>query len=311
MIRLLSVIVAVFACASASAWESIPLDRGIMLVDSLSAGVRTMTFHARAKVLSRGQAEWGIVWNYSSEADYRGLDVMFKGKGDADNVFPDEIRVTEYEVSAGVRRELSEDGYCGAFSPRGDGFSLRLKVTPSGAMVSGGTSAPVFEIPVAFNVRNVGGIGLAARSPLSVMRKTVDYVAAAEPAYSCITDIDAYLSATADPNECYWKYFDRDTDPLRANPGGAYTLATVGDGAGGYLVLYIDGARVNKDFWQPLQIKGRLVPTVFQGHYDLWWLDSYGEEMTAEQSATIDNASLLTLHFPLYEATIRFSRAVK
>lgn len=311
MSRFLTAIVALMACLGVSAWENVPFERGTMLVDSLPAGVRTMTFHVRVKTETRGAAEWGIVWNYVSDGDCHGVSVRFCGRGQGDDVFADEVTVVEYDVSGGVRSEISRKEYRGDVDPRGDGFSLRLKVTPSGSVVSGGTASQLFEFPVAFDSRSAGGVGVVTKSPLTVMRRTLDYVPVARPQFTAVEDIEAYLSASDDPCECYWTYFDRNTDPLRANPGGLYTLATVSDGAGGYYILYIDGATVNNDFWRPLQVKGRLTPTVFQGHYNLLWFDSYGEAMTQEQSAAIENASLLTLNFPLYGAVIRFSRAVR
>ena len=103
---------------------------------------------------------------------------------------------------------------------------------------------------------------------------------------------------------------DRDTDPALASIGGSYELATVprDDGEPGYFIIYLGGARPGSQ-WRPGEVKGILSPTIFSHHYDLVWLDEQGLSMTAEQSATFDaSGALLTLSFPLYKATVRFSR---
>ena len=117
------------------------------------------------------------------------------------------------------------------------------------------------------------------------------------------------FSQSSDPVEGFWRYFDRQNDPSYARPGGEYTLALVNNGQRGeYDIVLVDGARVYADKWRPMMLKGHLRATVFAGHYDLKWIDASFEPMTSDIHATIEEGALLTLSFPLYKTTLRFSK---
>ncbi len=154
-----------------------------------------------------------------------------------------------------------------------------------------------------------------------------------------------------DPLEGFWTYFDRSNDPQRARLGGQYTLAVVKkqqseheastSGADmaqptsdsfifdNYDIIYVSGAVTLADTWQPMMLKGALRSTIFDGHYDLEWIDSTMQPMTTDLHATLDysqgaygdgtsasvpagsvslTGSMLTLNFPLLKTTIRFSK---
>lgn len=126
------------------------------------------------------------------------------------------------------------------------------------------------------------------------------------------------FTSAHDPVEGYWTYFDRSNDPMYARLGGQYTLAVVrndsipsADRAGAsYDIVYISGAKTLGHYWKPMMLKGRLRPTIFQGHYDLEWTDSTFDTITEDIHAILDSDdALLTLAFPLLKTTIRFSKA--
>ncbi len=112
--------------------------------------------------------------------------------------------------------------------------------------------------------------------------------------------------------EGFWTYFDRENDPAYARLGGEYTLAVVrrGDTAPPvYDIIYIDGAQTSAGSWSPMMLKGSLRPAIFDGHYDMEWIDSSFRRITHDINALLDeNASLLTLRFPMLRTVIRFSR---
>lgn len=125
------------------------------------------------------------------------------------------------------------------------------------------------------------------------------------------------FQSTHDPIESYWTYFDRSNDPMYAKLGGRYTLAVIKreDAATSsyqshaYDIVYISGAKTLGENWQPMMLKGTLRTTIFQGHYDLEWIDSTFDRISDDIHATLDSDnSLLTLSFPLLKTTIRFSK---
>ncbi|MCC8037761.1 MAG: hypothetical protein LIP02_06460, partial [Bacteroidales bacterium] len=118
------------------------------------------------------------------------------------------------------------------------------------------------------------------------------------------------LSATSDPMERIWKYFDRENDPDRVRLGGKYTLATLANPRGGYDIIYMDGAEIQAHEWTPGMLKGHLEPTPFAGRYALTWIDAVMQPMDNQWEGQAEvnlSTGLLTLNFPLLVAQVRFN----
>lgn len=120
-----------------------------------------------------------------------------------------------------------------------------------------------------------------------------------------------YLSRSTDPVEGYWEYLDRKNDPQYARLGGRYVMAVVKSAvdAEHYDLVYLSGAETLASRWSPFMLKGHLIPTVFQSHYDLHWYDSTFEPITTGVHASITDNAILTLSFPLLKTVLRFSKA--
>jgi len=133
------------------------------------------------------------------------------------------------------------------------------------------------------------------------------------------------FQSSHDPIEGYWTYFDRSNDPMYARLGGQYTLAIIKTKpqsksatpdtsstafiSDSYDIIYISGAKTLGESWHPMMLKGSLHATIFQGHYNLEWIDSTFERITDDIHATLDSDdALLTLSFPMLRTTIRFSK---
>lgn len=112
-----------------------------------------------------------------------------------------------------------------------------------------------------------------------------------------------------------WRYFDRRTPSSgEVRVSGPLEVAVVPDTSadsprGSLVIVYLGGDEVNPDLWRPGDVKGRLRPTGFAGHYDLEWFGSKRNRVDAsESSATFDGVNILTLSFPLLDSQIRFER---
>ncbi|MGM9861365.1 MAG: hypothetical protein ACI30W_02095 [Muribaculaceae bacterium] len=298
------------AALHAAAWQSTPLAAGIHVTDSIGGAVASLDYTVRATLGSRGEASWGIVWSRTSPDDYRGLSVTFAAQGDADEVYDRSITVTQYAVSGGSRHTISTADYPARdIEPRDDGFTIKLQVRPTGAIVCGGTAMPLFEEVVECPADAPAALGIASTATLTLLQCDLQCDTLSRRRYYDPASISDRIDIT-DRHQGYWTYFDRDTDPALASLGGSYELATVprDDAEPGYFIIYLGGARPGSQ-WRPGEVKGILTPTIFSHHYDLLWLDAQGRSMTREQSATFDaSGALLTLSFPLYKATVRFSR---
>lgn len=116
-----------------------------------------------------------------------------------------------------------------------------------------------------------------------------------------------YFAKTTDVYEGFWTYLDRDNDVKKAKCGGRYTFALVKN-ANGYDIIYISGAETNSTKWKCGIIKGQLRNTIFNNHYDLIWHDAMFETISTDAHADIIDNVILSLQFPLYDTTIRFSK---
>lgn len=116
------------------------------------------------------------------------------------------------------------------------------------------------------------------------------------------------FAVSDDFREGFYDYLDSDIDTERCRLGGAYRIGLVRDGKGGYEIVYLSGAEDNSRNWVAGMVKGGLRPTIFEGHYDLWWRDSDFAEDIEELWAQLDG-TVLSLHFPKEKAVVRFSRS--
>ncbi|MDE7411423.1 MAG: hypothetical protein K2M94_05225 [Paramuribaculum sp.] len=109
--------------------------------------------------------------------------------------------------------------------------------------------------------------------------------------------------------EGFWKYLDRDNDTRYCRLGGNYSLAIVHNAdTHRFDIIYLSGAQINKDNWHEGMIKGHLIPTIFENHYDLIWFDSMQQPYRKESHALKEKDAILTLSLPLLESSFRFCR---
>lgn len=116
-----------------------------------------------------------------------------------------------------------------------------------------------------------------------------------------------YFSHSADRMEGEWEIFDRSLEESRLRLGGSYRMALV-KGAGGYDLIYLDGASKQKERWQPGMTKGRLTPTSFSGVFDVEWIDPSGYPLQGEIKAQYSAPDILTLRFVDHDSELRLRK---
>ena len=122
--------------------------------------------------------------------------------------------------------------------------------------------------------------------------------------------LDALFAASDDPMEGYWCYQDRDMDENVLRLGGRYTVALVATDEG-YDIIYVDGAQVGANQWVPCELKGRLTKTIFDGNFDLMWIDATHRVIEEDASASFENGVLLTLRFPIFRSQMRLKKVLQ
>ncbi len=127
-----------------------------------------------------------------------------------------------------------------------------------------------------------------------------------------------YLARSADPLEGYWHWYDSTIDEDLLRPGGDYRLAIVRkpaeDGVDTlavghpYLILYLDGAYIEKANWTAGMIKGELRPTPTGNVFDAVWYDTSMRPMSHAIKGVVESDILLTITFPYQQSRIRLHR---
>lgn len=199
---------------------------------------------------------------------------------------------------------------------RGSEFSISVEIYPRKriAEVHGGyrrlDKLTAISIPAAS--RYIPGIR-ACGKPVKVMAAVTDYLpdmARVLDTGLSAEDIDSMIAAA--PNDGIvgkWEYLDMDYDDSQARPGGYYTLAVVPSADGAcYDIIYLSGGKVGGSEWREGMLKGRLIPTIFQNHYDLEWYDALMNFHSVDCSATLEQGAIIRTAFPLLRTSIRYSR---
>jgi hypothetical protein len=302
MIKLLTLILIALTASASRAAE--------ITLENLPENYGEMTYHLRVKA-DKPKMRWGMVWNYVSPQNYRGIELTADLLSVSDDFTKQQYRVEQYCVSDGVRQV---ENVCNAYDG-GDarhGISLKLRRNAVGAVVEIGTALPSLTVPVAFDASVGGTVGSYSETQVTVLRHDVDVEALDDAQYAPFDSVEQlaeYLRTTSDVMECYWEYLDRETDSKMLSVGGDYRFATVKLN-GRYAVIYLDGARTNEQAWQPLRIKAWLKPTIFIGNYDLEWYDPFGVKYDIETSAQVNDNAIMSFNFPLYKGKVRWRRAL-
>lgn len=161
----------------------------------------------------------------------------------------------------------------------------------------------------------VDSVAIWSRGTLTISSLSIETLFSPQDFYA--TDwteqtLREHLLHSDDPVEGFWKYLDRENDPLFARPGGRYLLAMVKNTVDeGYDIIYVSGAETRREQWHPMMRKGKLKPTIFVDHYDLEWVDSTFDTIDRDIHASVSEGAILTLSFPLLKTVMRFSRVPK
>jgi hypothetical protein len=300
MIR--KVVIVLFALAAFS------VNAADIVLENMPQNYGELTYHLRVKA-DKSKLQWGIVWNYISPDNYRGLELTADLLSVNDDFSKQQYRAEQYHVVDGVRQSESVSNVYDSGDAR-RGVSLRLHRNAVGAVVEFGTTTPSAVLPIEFEGTVGGRVGSYSETSVTILRHSVDTEALDGVQYApfdSVQELAEYLNKSTDAMEGYWEYLDRDTDPLMFSVGGDYRFAMVKiDNR--YALVYLSGARTNEQEWHPLRIKAWLNPTIFIGNYDLEWYDPFGVKFDIETSAQVTDNAIMSINFPLYKSKVRWRR---
>lgn len=122
-----------------------------------------------------------------------------------------------------------------------------------------------------------------------------------------IDTLKYYLANSKDPMEGFWTLFDRELEESLIKLGGSYYLACVKE-EDNYVFIYLDGAIINSEHWQPGDIKAVLSPSYFPGIYNVDWIDSMKDHFNKDVKAQESNGNTLVIQFPYQSSKIRLRK---
>lgn len=104
--------------------------------------------------------------------------------------------------------------------------------------------------------------------------------------------------------------YEYEHDDSYARIGGNYRIGVIpSDSSENYVIIYIDGGKVNSDLWSYGMVKGRLKATPFAGIFDVEWIDAEGDVMKHDVSADFDGlTSMLSIKFPYQRSLLKFRK---
>jgi len=282
----------------------------LTLRDTLPQAVEELDWHLRLKADKCGRIHCRVIWNADSAVrNFRYLDLDIPEAMEQIDDFGVMPAYTLGRCTDGCEQRVESGKFHTSYQSGADAaLSLRLRADRHGARIeSGGTQADGI-IPVEFRTDSAGMIITEIDRPADILRHSLRAVARPlprKPPFATTDSLLAYVHASSDPVEGVWDYLDRDIDHTLCTIGGFYTLITIRSsrGSNGYEIYAIDKNGKNAP-----EYKGLISPGIFMNHYDLQWLDARGHMLTTDTSASIDNASILTLYFPLLKSSVRFRR---
>lgn len=304
--RRLSLILLLISFAAYSAGDSLE-------VAVLPAPLHSLTWHARLKSSTSKPLKFSVYWNYESDSLHRRADIVARPASEADQTGRSACLYTILECRGGTDSIIAagEEFFTHATGAN-SGVSVLINAENSSAELAIGSKNTEIFVPLPFDTADPSAIAIRYNKGTKITDRQL-ITRGAIPhrlcSFASIDSLEAYLQASKDPYEGFWRYLDRDIDTEKTDIGAEYRLATVAAGNGEYEIIFLGGDYALPSDWKPLEIKGRLSPSGFADHFDLIWYNADGTESSRDTSASyLTQNTILKLDFPLLHSSMRLRR---
>ena len=288
---------------------SIPLLAKAECRDSVLCVVPEDVLALDIEVVSKSK-KWELIWNYVSDSEYRSARVKRLSAMNDDDIYKNVSSVELCVTSGGHAKVIASD----KVSHQSDRCGLRIELDDGAVRMRGGDGQRIFSSTPQAAVDFLGNSPILVRTTepekLQVIRTLVKPMAPSpRSSFPTVDSLYSYLASSTDSIEAVWEYMDREVNTDKATLGGLYRIATVRAGDG-YDIIYLGGSDHYKSRWKPLHLRGHMVATQFVNNFDLYWPEaSRTLTFKTDTYASYDaHLSLLTLHFPIYESSVRFRK---
>lgn len=273
-----------------------------LVLTALEAPVNELMYHLRMASDRHRPIAVSLYWNYIGPADHYRADYTVVPVTETDNTDKVPVDCHVYRVIDAVDSLVAAHSSYVIYSRGNDtALSAILRVNQDGARIDfgGKTVSAGFDVP--YN-NLVASVGYSIDRPAKVL---VDNLMTRYT--GCRRRYEGEIIADiANPVTGKWRYLDRDADRERVPAGIDYNIAVVAESDSTYTIIYAgepDGG------WKSGDIKGRLLPTPFENHFDLEWYDQSGRRYSRDTSADLTvEGQVLKLNFPILGTIVRFRR---
>lgn len=272
---------------------------------------------AQGKKSRISTTSWGIVFDWRDSLNYRRVELSCGNSNLYDDLTDQrQMHVSVYHCVDG-KEVVSDSWNLNRGVDLDDGLNtLSVSVQDNMVHVSVGKNElqKVGSIPLDISdpCTALAGIYLSPGAEIAIER-TVLKTDSNTPRHIATTwsreSLDQHFALSDDPIEGYWQYQDRDMEDRWLRLGGRYTVAVVAANKG-YDIIYVSGALVNAQHWSEGLLKGHISKTIFDGHYDLEWIDATFQPIVQDAYAAFENGVLMTLNFPVYKSSLRLSKVL-
>ena len=294
-------------------YKNIDLESDKYFLIEQEDSIHSLTIEARLSVSKNkeraglSKSKWRVVWNYSSSLNYDFVELTWENTNFGDIYDCRQAILSIGSVKDGVDKLYKSEKLKDGVNLSTGSNSIMVEIASGHLNLFVGDKQ--LKYIETYEVETLLGsfCGVISNVDAKVSNLIVETVLNKECRLQTSykeQDLLLQFLSSANGDEGFWTYLDRDVDLDYARLGGKYRLALVKNNEG-YLIIYIDGAETNKYKWREGMIKGVLKSTIFKNHYDLVWYDSTFDVIDCEANAFIEN-SILTLNFPLYKSSIRF-----
>lgn len=294
---------------------AVAVSAGVIATDTLPPLFNTLDYHYRVEIPRNcTDASWSITLTYEDSSTTI-INARRIGSSSDDVLYglPLSVSISSYSANR-TSANFSDYEIVKDIDPTIDAWSITITQHPEDniATCSIGQRTPLLSLPIM--TEGLKYISATTDSKLRLARLSMFVSESDSLTSSFITSIDHLKNVLADSHntaEGFWRYLDRDTDLRKLNLGANYILATVCAPDGTIEILYLGHSgdvSDNLKRWQPLMLKGRLIPTIFIDHYDLVWYDAFGSKIIYETSADIIDGAILKVNFPTQGGSVRFQK---
>ncbi len=259
--------------------------------------------------VGESSSRWSIIWNYKSSNDFNYIELTWENTNFGDFLDYRRAKIKVGEIRKGVDNVLKTTTLDKNVNMYTGYNSISIEISGDKYNVFVGDNKLCYIGSFLFKDKIRGNCGIKTTIDAKISRFVIETTPDMKlmlQSKNTLKSLNTHFSTKKNLHEGFWSYLDRNNNEDYAIVGGRYRFALLKEG-NDYLIIYINGAVTNKKNWSEGMIKGRLISTIFENHYDLIWYDSMFELIDVDAHASINN-SILTIEFPTYKTQIRFYR---